>query len=311
MEAENRRELERWAESLMRSEVAELRAAGRAIRGLCNENEQLAKRLDKVERRSPDRAEEPAAEGEEADEPRPRRAAPELPWQRILIALALVVLIGAVVVIAARAAEPELAVTGPAQGAVVGRATLPELVVSAAATDAEWLLDGKRLEPRRQGERAVWQPEALADGPHELVVRRQGRLLGSASRTFRFTVDTKPPLLKLDAPATVRAGKPLDLRGTIEPGGELRHGARTVRADDKGAFRLVVSQSPARLVLAATDVAGNSSRWRVPVTVVPLRPVQPIRAVHVTAYAWADKDLRQRHPRRSSARRRSTRSSST
>ena len=59
-----------------------------------------------------------------------------------------------------------------------------------------------------------------------------------------------------------------------------------------GGFTVGAESPPRSFVLSATDEAGNSSRWRVPVTVVPRRPKEPIRAVHVTAYGWADADLR-------------------
>jgi hypothetical protein len=49
MEPAHRKELERWAEALLRSELAELRAAGRAIRSLCGENETLTQRVARLE----------------------------------------------------------------------------------------------------------------------------------------------------------------------------------------------------------------------------------------------------------------------
>ena len=285
MEPAHRKELERWAEGLMRSEAAELRAAGRAIRSLCGENEALEQRVAALEQRQPDQASEAVASDE------PRLAA--LPLRRVLLAVGGVALVGAVVALAARAAVPELAVSGPAQGGLVGKAGLAELEISTAAGDAEWLIDGRPFTPRRHGARTVWRPEALADGEHVVTVRREGRLRTSVRRTFRFTVDTKAPVLALEAPATVHAREPLELAGTVEPGAELRNGKTTVPLDASGAFRLELEPSPRRLFLTTTDAARNSSRWRVPVTVVARRPAEPIRGVHVTAYAWADKDLRQ------------------
>ncbi|MBA2462079.1 MAG: polysaccharide deacetylase family protein, partial [Actinobacteria bacterium] len=84
----------------------------------------------------------------------------------------------------------------------------------------------------------------------------------------------------------------LTLRGTLEPGGRLRRGPSAIELDETGAFVLRLTQVPRAIVLDARDRAGNTSRWRVPVTVVPRRPSKPIRAVHVTAYAWADETLR-------------------
>ncbi|HUP31607.1 MAG TPA: putative glycoside hydrolase [Gaiellaceae bacterium] len=290
MEAAKRHELERWADALARSDVAELRAAGRAIRALCAENDELERRLAALERRSPTPpGDDASGEGDETP-PRRRRTA-GLPWRRAVPVLGVAFLLAAVLALAAGVSAPDLAVTGPDSGAVIGREALPQLEFAADTAEAEWVLDGKPLQPRTQGGRQVWRPEALRDGEHELVVRRPGRF-GAASHTIRFTVDTRPPQLRLAAPAAVRPGKPLELRGSLEPGAELRRGDSRIEVDESGGFRLELAQPPARLVLTATDAAGNASRWRVPVTVVPLRPAQPLRAVHVTAYAWADADLR-------------------
>jgi hypothetical protein len=60
-----------------------------------------------------------------------------------------------------------------------------------------------------------------------------------------------------------------------------------------GRFELAVPPPPAKpTVLVATDVAGNTSRWRVPLHVGVRRPGAPLRGVHVTARAWADPTLR-------------------
>ncbi|MBA3348005.1 MAG: polysaccharide deacetylase family protein, partial [Actinobacteria bacterium] len=63
--------------------------------------------------------------------------------------------------------------------------------------------------------------------------------------------------------------------------------------DEGGAFELRLDKVPRRFDLLATDAAGNASRWRVPVTVVPRRPAEPVRAVHVTAFGWANDELRE------------------
>ena len=297
MEPGKRSELQDWADALTRSEVAELRAAGRALKGLCAENAELERRLARVEQRGDDGGDGTApgsARPSPVARPRPRRrtARPALPWRRLGVAAAALAVVAAVFVVVARAAAPGLEVEGPADGTVVGAADLAELRVAAAALDAEWLLDGRPFVPRREGGRAVWQPEGLADGEHELVIRRQGRLFVSSSRTLRFVVDTKPPELELAEPAVVRPGRPLELTGRLEPGGTLLHGETAVEVGDDGRFTHTVARPGRQLVLVAADAAGNTSRWRVPVSVVPRRPAEPIRSVHVTAYAWANDELR-------------------
>lgn len=290
MERESREELERWAAALARSEVAELRAAGRAITTLCAENEELARRLTKLERSDP---------GDGDASPPPRRstgsrqkAKRTLPWRRAVLVAGVAALGVSGAAVAARATGPELVTTGPEQDALIGSAALSALSFSAAGEGTEWLLDGRRIRAQTRGAQAVFRPERLADGPHELIVSRRGRFFTSAERTFRFTVDTTAPTLDVPGPAVVNAGQPLALRGRIEPGARLEHGSTAIPLDEQGAFELRASPAPRRIELLATDAAGNASRWRVPVTVVPRRPEQPIRSVHVTAYAWADEGLR-------------------
>ena len=295
----HRQELERWVAALARSDVAELRAAGRAIATLCAENEALERRLARLEPQPPDDdAGDAPAGGPAPRSPRARprgpkrRARRQLPWRRIAVAGGGAVLVAGVLALAARAAAPDLDVSGLDGAARVGRAALPKLKVVADATDAEWRLDGRTVAPRVEGRRAIWRPGELREGPHELVVRRTGPLFASTTRTFRFVVDTKAPVLSFDGPAVVAAGKPLVLAGTAEPGASLRQGSRVVAVDARGRYRFELPGAHRQVQLAATDLAGNTSLWRLPITVVPRRPVEPIRSVHVTAYAWADDDLR-------------------
>jgi peptidoglycan/xylan/chitin deacetylase (PgdA/CDA1 family) len=256
---------------------------------LCDENDELERRLAALEGSVPD-SRNGAAAPAVARSRRPRPARPRQ-WRRIFVALGVVAFLAAIVTLAARAARPEVVITGPTDDAAIGKSVLSNLEFASSTTDAEWVLNGRRVSPSREGGRSIWRPKDLADGEYTLVVRRPGRLL-SAKRTLRFTIDTRAPLLKLDAPATVRRRATLEVEGRVESGATLRRGAELVPLDESGRFRLVLGQSPRRFVLTAADAAGNSSRWRVPVTVVPRLPTQPIRAVHVTAYAWADDELR-------------------
>lgn len=87
MDGESRQELVRWAAALARSDVAELRAAGRAIGTLCAENEELERRLARLE--PPDSS---SGDGVEASPGEPRRARKPkrpLPWRRALVVSAL------------------------------------------------------------------------------------------------------------------------------------------------------------------------------------------------------------------------------
>ncbi|HZB76650.1 MAG TPA: putative glycoside hydrolase [Solirubrobacteraceae bacterium] len=274
VEPVDRRELERLAGRLADAEAAELRAAARAIRTLCAEHERL------------EHDDRPAGSAPKS-EARVRR-----PSRRALIVLGVLVLIAGGVAFAARAAAPDLHANGPENGAVLDAQALASLSISSRNVDADWSLDGQPVQPQRTGDEVVFTPRRLPDGPHEVVLRTHRRMLGSSEKRFRFVVDTTAPTLTLDGPAVVARGAPLRLAGRLERGSTLLAGTRPVPVARNGRFELRVAAPPRSLILAAADAAGNRSRWRVPVTAVPRRPEAPIRAVHVTAYAWANDALR-------------------
>jgi len=282
-------ELGRWAASLEHSEAAELRAAGRAIAALVADNEALARQIAKLERRDAPPP-PPATDGEQPDAPeRPRRRAP---WRRAIVVFVALVVAVAAVALAAQVAQADLSAGGPS--GTIGPTRLDTLAFwSVAGARQTWTLDGRPVTPAHAGDRLVLTPHGLRDGEHVLVIRAEERLRRSTTRTFRFVVDTTAPLLRLEAPAIVHPGAPVRIAGTLEAGAKLAVGTETVAVDGRGRFVYRhAALRAARLVFATTDAAGNESRWRVPVTVVPRRPAQPIRAVHVTAYAWADEGLR-------------------
>ena len=237
----DRRELERWAKSLARSDTAELRAAGRAIRILCAEREQLERAG--VAAPASNGAGETTASRPEPSSPARRAArsaaivvaAARVDSRRRAVAvLGVVLLLVAVLALAARAATPDLAAEGPEQDAVIGPEALAGLSFSSTSDAAEWLLDGKPVEPVQRGGEMVFRPARLADGSHELVLRKQGPLFASAERSFRFLVDTTAPKLALDGPAVVSRAKPLRLRGRLEPGARLVSGKAAVAVADDG-----------------------------------------------------------------------------
>ena len=288
----DRRELARFADTLADADAAELRAAARAIRTLSAEHE----RLERDDSRA---GSEPTA-----------RARVRRPSRRALVVLGVLVLVAGGVAFAARASAPDLHADGPEDGALLDGDALASLSFSSRDLDADWSLDDKPVQPQHEGDQVVFAPRRLPDGPHEVVLRTHRRLLGSAEKRFRFVVDTAAPALVVDGPAVVGRGAPLRLAGRLEPRATLLAGATAVPVARDGRFELRVTAPPRNLVLTATDAAGNSSRWRVPVTVVPRRRAAPIRAVHVTAYGWANAGF-ERASWRSRERRRSTRSSST
>ena len=266
-----RRQLMRLARALRGAKTAELRSAGRAIRSLCDENATL-------------KAGAPAQ--------RPARRTLHVRWRGLAGGGGALLLLAGGVVIAARAAEPDLGATGPAPHSLIGRKGLAALAFSAQDPDARWVLDGRAVRPVAQGGHFVFRPSKLRDGRHTLVISRPARFYGVRHAEFTFEIDTQPPTLQLDGAAVAHPGTPVVVTGVLDPRSRLQQNGTRVAVESDGRFALREESPPRSFVLRATDAAGNSSRWRVPVTVVPRRPKVPIRAVHVTAYGWADADLR-------------------
>ncbi|HEY3187588.1 MAG TPA: putative glycoside hydrolase, partial [Solirubrobacteraceae bacterium] len=199
-----------------------------------------------------------------------------------------------------RALAPDLAAAGPGQGDRIGAAEAKRLVFAVtgsadAIADARWRVDGTDATGRARvdgGRTELWG-SYLRDGEHEVevVVPRHFPRFG-VGHTWRVSIDRTPPRLAVD-PASAKAPRdtPLTLRGSVEE-------ASTVSVDGKAAvvdgdtFAVSLPAPPARAVqLVATDLYGNRARKAVRVEVVPRRPPAPLRAVHVTSYAWADRGL--------------------
>jgi hypothetical protein len=222
-----------------------------------------------------------------------------------MLAIAAVALAGAAVVGATKAAKaafaPSLSVDGPPSGAVIGPAAAARLEF---AVDAErnvlvkqrWTLDGSDVtgRVRTEGARLVLRPGRLDEGVHKFEVRQGGGFLGaSAHRRVSFTIDRTPPQLRLLKPLQTNRSQPLEIVARTEPGARVtvdQHAARVV-ADGRVEASLA-SPLPAAVTFTVADAAGNRKTLRLPVSIVPRRPPVPVRAVHVTAYAWADKTLR-------------------
>ncbi len=253
------------------------------------------------ERRRPEGCERPDALTEWVDRLRPQltRRKREL----VLAGIAVVVLsaAGTTGVAAARSMfAPKLDALGPAANARLEATRLAQLTFAVRAEPSalrtqQWTLDGQdvtKLVRPEPGE-LVLHPRGLGDGDHVLEIRAGGGFLGShAVRRFQFVVDRQPPAVRLLRAAVARQWQPLAFEGQLsEPGTIVVNGKRVAVKDDRFAVRYA-PPLPAALTLTATDLAGNRAVQRFPVRVVPRTPAAPIRAVHVTAYGWADLQLR-------------------
>jgi len=218
---------------------------------------------------------------------------------RLALAIGLlVVLVLGFLWVVKKIGAPSLSATGPKNGAVLGPAALGKLTFAAKGNRGDlahqtWKLDGTEVKPRASGKRLVYRPRNLKDGKHSFEIVAGGGFLGaSAKRAWSFSVDTTAPKLKLDKPVVTYAGQAVTAKGTVNEDAVLKAGARHVGIED-GTFRIHYAAPPgSSVVLTATDKVGNASRWRMPITIVPRLPRAPIRAVHMSADAWASSQLR-------------------
>jgi hypothetical protein len=296
--AEDRSTALKWARTAARrGATAAERSAARSIVALLDDGHK-----PRARERPTEPAEVPASSDEERPKARPRRARVSAATirRRRVVALATVAAIALIVAAVAGARSvfaPSLEAKGPAPDTHVDAAGLAKLAFTVTgATNVRWQLDGSDVTARvtRKGPTQTLRPGALPDGEHRVEAVRGGGFLGAkTTRGWSFTVDTTPPLIKLDGPAAARPREPLDLKGSVEPGASLLVAGRAADVDDGQFAMRIAPPLPRRLLLEAVDLAGNSAIRRVAVDIIPRRPAEPVRAVHVTSYGWADADLRQ------------------
>jgi hypothetical protein len=237
----------------------------------------------------------PAAVAEEAP-PSRRRPAPIAIAGALLPAVLLIL-----VAVIAIAAVPSIEGEGPGDGALLGRAELADLELSVTADPdtlaaASWTLDGRDVTEEVEVEdgRATFRPRGLTDGRHEVTMSSAGWLLWSGAATsWAFTTDSTPPALKIAADVVEgQARSPFSLEGEARDAATIRSGGRSIPVTD-GRFEVRFPEPPTEPIeLVATDAAGNEATRTVTVVLVPRLPTNPVRAVHVTADAWANEELR-------------------
>ncbi|RKT70265.1 hypothetical protein DFJ66_3521 [Saccharothrix variisporea] len=151
-------------------------------------------------------------------------------------------------------------------------------------------LDGRTVEARRGEKGMSLSGLELADGPHTLTVRAPNALpwLPDAVIERHFTLDNTPPKVSVEQVDAKSPRGPLTVRGTVEGADEVLVGDQRVPVKD-GRFEATFAAVPASLRLEAKDAAGNSGRHEMAVKV----PHPGMRAVHMSAAAWATEELRE------------------
>lgn len=189
---------------------------------------------------------------------------------------------------------------GTASAALVGAEEATRLSFSVEGDEGDvsgttWKLDGEEVERGvavRDG-RIVYRPRNLADGVHTVEVSR-GSGLFAPSASWTFTVDATAPVIRVTKGSQeARSGVAYTMRGVVEPGATLSVNGDLAQVDGQGAFAVPFGRRPEKaVVLLATDRAGNVTDSRLVVGVAPRLPRNPVRAVHVSADAWAHAGLR-------------------
>jgi hypothetical protein len=185
--------------------------------------------------------------------------------------------------------------------ALVGKAALSALIFTVAGDEADaaattWKLDGEPVTSRvtvADG-RLVYRPGRLGDGEHTVEVSRPGGLFSSSRASWTFTVDTKAPVIRVtEGSLEARRGAAYTLRGGVEPTARVRVNGQPAQVDGQGGFAVSFDRAPTRTVIVlARDEAGNVTDSRFKVGMAPRLPRNPVRAVHVSADAWAYDGLR-------------------
>ena len=234
---------------------------------------------------------------------RQREANAERDWRRrrtLVTVVGAAACAGLVAVVATRGGSDSLDAAGPAH-AFVGKRALATLGFSVAGDQGDlagttWRLDGEPVDGgvKVAGDRLVFRPGRVADGEHTVEVSRGGGLFGESRASWSFAVDTRPPTISVTK-ASLAAGRGVSytLRGVTDAGARLRVNGSLAAVDARGRFAVAFSAAPTRtVVLIARDVAGNVTDSRLRVGTAPRLPRNPVRAVHVSADAWAHPGLR-------------------
>ncbi|MDP8971272.1 MAG: hypothetical protein M3N52_12420 [Actinomycetota bacterium] len=169
------------------------------------------------------------------------------------------------------------------------RVVPPDLLQAVRLTlDGQDVLD--RAEVGSDGASLTYRPEGLPDGIHRVEARvDRGVGLPDARKRWTFQVDTSPPRLAVAGPPEeVPIDQPVQIAGTVDGATAVTVNGRPAQPRD-GRFSVTFpAPPPGPVKVVATDPAGNQASADVPIVVA----VPDIRAVHVTAAAWATPSLR-------------------
>ncbi|HEX6346210.1 putative glycoside hydrolase [Umezawaea sp.] len=187
-----------------------------------------------------------------------------------------------------------LVVQGIEDGAVVRSPDVGRLAISSEDADAldsvEVTIDGAAVPTRRDGDRLTPEAVDLGEGEHRLVVHVANALpfLPGTSTERVFTVDDTAPTVSADAVDAVSLRGPVTVAGTAEGAESVLVDEQRVPVEADGSFSASLTAVPEQVRIEAVDRAGNAGHHDLRVTA--RHP--GMRAVHMSASAWASQALR-------------------
>ena len=157
--------------------------------------------------------------------------------------------------------------------------------------EVELLVDGEPAAEDLGVEDGVhsWLIPQFEERTYDLSMEVTRPLLGPTTVNWTYTVDGTEPELTVAEPGTVAMDAEVVIPGSVNEEVTLTVNGEEADVDDDGSFELTYDRPPLGfLEIEAEDLAGNSTTQRIRVPV----EYPEIRAVHVSAAAWADDELR-------------------
>lgn len=211
---------------------------------------------------------------------------------RFLVPTAITLIGAGAVVLVVAWLQPDVTVTGVADGGSFAPGALRDVQITALVDPAEVevILDGAPAPVRRDDKRFLLDASSLPEGEHTILITSPDAAmpLPGPGTKIDFTVDATAPAVLVDPVAPTALDASAEVKGRVEGADELLVNGTPYELDDDGAFTVTEAAGTADVDLLARDEAGNTTAQKVPI------PVQHpgMRAVHMTAQAWAAPSLR-------------------
>ena len=152
-------------------------------------------------------------------------------------------------------------------------------------------IDGTPVPVKREGDRLTVEDGDLAEGAHKLVlhVRNPLPFLPGRDTERVFTIDDTALTVTADSVNAASLRDPITVAGKVDGADSVLVGDQRVPVGADGSFTVSVNSVPDRIRVEATDAAGNADHRDLQV-----RARHPgMRAVHMSALAWASEPLRE------------------